>query len=157
MRYSERSESLKDNRDFSFVYRNGKSFANRQLVLYRLNRSEILEKEGNKHPRSYRYLGDQDIRIGIQAGKKVGNSVVRHRLTRLVRESYRLNEKRFVGGLDLIVIVRPGAKELGFFEIERALLHVARKAGVLKSSRKVENQKDGESPVLSSAAEMAEI
>ena len=144
MRYSEHSESLKDNRDFSFVYRNGKSFANRQLVLYRLKRSEVSEKEREACPVSFRRLTEQDNRIGIQAGKKVGNSVVRHRLTRLVRESYRLNEKKFVGGLDLIVIVRPGAKELGFFEIERALLHVARKAGILSARGEYIGYVDGD-------------
>lgn len=69
-------------------------------------------------------------RLGISVSKKVGNSIVRHRLTRLIRESYRLNEKRFVRGLDLIVIARPGAKGRSYLEIERALLHVAAKNNV---------------------------
>ena len=95
------SQSLKKNRDFQNVYKKGTSFANSYLVMY------ILEN------------GLQENRIGISVSKKVGNSVVRHRITRLIRESYRLNEQKFVGGLDIVVIARPGAKERSFFEIER--------------------------------------
>ena len=101
------SESLKKNRDFQFIYRNGKSCGNKYLVMY------LYRRDGSKN------------RVGISVSKKVGNSVVRHRITRLIRESYRLNEKKFVGGLDMIVIARPGAKERNFFEIESALLHLA--------------------------------
>ena len=115
------SESLKKNKDFQFIYRNGKSYGNRYLVMY------VFHREGMKN------------RIGISVSKKVGNSVVRHRLTRLIRESYRLNEKKFVGGLDMIVIARPGAKERNFFEIESALLHLAKKHGILKKEENDQN------------------
>lgn len=108
------SESLKKNRDFQFIYRNGKSCGNKYLVMY------LYRRDGSKN------------RVGISVSKKVGNSVVRHRITRLIRESYRLNEKKFVGGLDMIVIARPGAKERNFFEIESALLHLAGIHGILE-------------------------
>lgn len=65
-------------------------------------------------------------RLGISVSKKVGNSVVRHRVTRLIRESYRLNEDRFQRGYDFVVIARPQAKSCGFHEIESALIHMAR-------------------------------
>lgn len=114
------SESLKKNKDFQFIYRNGKSYGNKYLVMY------VLSCETNRN------------RIGISVSKKVGNSVVRHHLTRLIRESYRLNEKKFVGGLDMIVIARPGAKERNFFEIERALLHLAKLHGILREEKTTE-------------------
>lgn len=103
------SESLKKNRDFQHVYKNGTSQANRYLVMY------VLENQYNKN------------RLGISVSKKVGNSVVRHRVTRLIRESYRLNEILFKRGLDIVVIARPSAKERSFQEIESAVLHLARK------------------------------
>jgi len=78
------SESLKKNQDFQYVYQNGKSYANRYLVMYVL--------ENNR----------QINRLGISASKKVGNSVVRHRFTRLVRESYRLHENIFNSGLEKV-------------------------------------------------------
>ncbi len=107
------SESLKKNKDFQFVYQNGKSSGNRYLVMYVL------------------HTGTSRNRLGISVSKKVGNSVVRHHLTRLIRESYRLHEKEFVDGLDMIVIARPGAKECTFFDIESALLHLAGKHHLL--------------------------
>ena len=46
----------------------------------------------------------ENNRIGISVSKKVGNSVIRHHITRLVRESYRLHEDMFDSGLDIVVI-----------------------------------------------------
>jgi len=102
------SESLKKNRDFQTVYKKGKSNANKYLVMYQL--------ENN--------IGRN--RVGISVSKKVGNSVVRHHLTRLIRESYRLNESRFEKGYDLVIIARADSKKCGFYEIENALLHLGR-------------------------------
>ena len=105
----QRSESLKKNQDFQKVYRNGTSKGNRYLVMY------VLENQYMKN------------RLGISVSKKVGNSVVRHRITRLIRESYRLNEPLFCNGLDIVVIARVSAKGKSYQEIESALLHLAGK------------------------------
>jgi ribonuclease P protein component len=69
--------------------------------------------------------GTERNRVGISVSKKVGNSIVRHRLTRLIRESYRLNEYRFVKGLDIVVIVRASAKEIDYHTMDKALMHMA--------------------------------
>ncbi len=108
------SESLKKNKDFQTVYQKGTSNANRLLVMY------VLKNQYKEN------------RLGISVSKKVGNSVVRHRITRLVRESYRLNEMKFQNGLDIVVIARPSAKEKSFFDIENALLRLAAKHGILE-------------------------
>lgn len=108
------SESLKKNRDFQYIYKNGKSQANRYLVMY------LSENSIGKN------------RIGISVSKKVGNSVIRHRLTRLVRESYRLHEDMFNSGLDIVVIVRITAKDAGYHDIESALLHLGKLHRILK-------------------------
>ena len=102
------SETLKRNCDFQYVYRNGKSYANKYLVMY------ILENHGDRN------------RLGISVSKKVGNSVVRHRVTRLVRESYRLHENIFNSGLDIVVIARNSASCITCAETESALLHLAK-------------------------------
>lgn len=100
------SESLKKNRDFKVVYNDGKSLANRFLIMY------VLENGTNSN------------RLGISVSKKVGNSVIRHHVTRLIRESYRLHEDVFNSGLDIVVIARSTAKDATFQEIESALLHL---------------------------------
>lgn len=100
------SESLKKYKDFQLVYKEEKSFANKYLVMY--IRENGLEKN----------------RLGISVSKKVGNSVVRHRLARLIRESYRLQEERFRCGIDIVIVVRASAKEKNYHEIESALIHL---------------------------------
>lgn len=108
------SDSLKKNKDFLSVYRNGKSYANKYLVMY------VLENNTNQN------------RLGISASKKIGNSVVRHRFCRLVRESYRLHEDIFNSGLDIVVIARNSASSVSYNEIESALLHLAKLHQILK-------------------------
>ena len=71
-------------------------------------------------------------RLGISVSKKVGNSVVRHRLKRLVKESYRLHESVFEEGLDIVVVVRTTAKDRTYREIESALLHLGKIHKILK-------------------------
>lgn len=102
------SESLKKNRDFQLTYRNGKSYANRYLVMYA------------------RENGTSGNRVGLSVSKKVGNSVVRHRITRLLRESYRLQEENFRRGYDLIIIARPQARDKSYHEIESAVIHLGK-------------------------------
>ena len=65
-------------------------------------------------------------RLGISVSKKVGNSVVRHRIIRLVRESYRLHENIFNSGLDIVVVARGCASEASYEEIKNAMLHLGR-------------------------------
>ena len=100
--------SIKKNRDFVEVYQNGKSFANKYLIMY------VLENNSDEN------------RFGITVSKKVGNSVVRHRVTRLIRESIRLNLEQFEKGFDIVIVARSTAKSRKFFEIESALLHLGK-------------------------------
>lgn len=71
-------------------------------------------------------------RLGISVSKKVGNSVVRHRVTRLVRESYRLHENIFNSGLDIVVVARNNAGTASYAEIESALLHLGKLHHIVK-------------------------
>ncbi len=108
------TESLKNSKDFKNVYDNGKSYANKYLVMY------VLEN------------GTDINRLGIVTSKKVGNSVVRHRVRRLIKESYRLHEGIFNSGLDMVIIARQSAAAVGFFEVESALLHLAKLHEMIK-------------------------
>ena len=111
------SESLKKNSNFKNVYSFGKSYANKYLVMYMLENSMGIN------------------RIGISVSKKVGNSVVRHRVTRLIRESYRLHEEIFNSGLDIVVVARKGASTVRYAEIESALLHLGKLHNIINMSQ----------------------
>ncbi len=108
------TESLRKNHQFQTVYKEGRSYANKYLILYK--------KEN----------GLDINRLGISVSKKVGNSIVRHRVKRLVKESYRLQEDRFNSGLDLVVIARPSVGAEGYDQVESALLHLAKLQKIIR-------------------------
>lgn len=110
-------ESLKKNADFKNCYQTGRSFVNRHLVLYLCGNG----RDGNRY--------------GISVSKKVGNSVVRHRITRLIREAIRLHEGELSPGYDVVFVARVRARETDYFRMEKALLHLAGKAGLTQSGR----------------------
>ena len=99
---------MKDSASFRKVYREGKSYANKYLVMYLLENGT----EGN--------------RVGISVSKKVGNSVVRHRTVRLIRESYRLQEDKIGRGYDMVVVAKKNEKGRSYQEIASAFLHLCR-------------------------------
>ncbi len=109
------SESMKKTRDFHNVYKNGKSYANKFIVVY-------VWKNGTS-----------SNKLGISCSKKIGNSVVRHRFARLVREAYRLHENMFISGLDIVVVARACARDGSFFDIEESLLSLAGKARIMQN------------------------
>lgn len=112
-------ESLKNYQEFKEVFDEGKSFANKYLVMY-----VKADKKGKD-------------RLGIQVSKKVGNSVVRHRITRLVREAYRLNKDTFNSGLDVVVIARMTAKNISYKEMESAIMHLAKLHKIVAVNSKI--------------------
>lgn len=98
--------SLKNRYEFGHVYQCGKSYANKNLVIY------VVENSG------------KDNRLGISVSKKVGNSVVRHRITRLIRECYRLHQMDIRQGYDIVVVARRSSKESNYHDMERAYIHL---------------------------------
>lgn len=99
-------ETLKKNSEFRLVYSKKNSIANKFLIMY------IFEN------------GTDINRFGISVSKKVGNSIVRHRLTRLIRESIRLNHEKIVKGYDIVFVARVGLKDKNYFETRDAMLHL---------------------------------
>lgn len=83
--------------EFQRVYRQGRSRANRNLVVYSFARGE------DKSPRP---------RIGVSVGRKVGNAVVRNRVKRTIREAVAALEPELRDGLDYVVLARADVVEL---------------------------------------------
>src|ERR1700747_1961332 len=78
---------LRKNADFMKVYSGGKRTNDPNLSLVTLARPEWPQ-----------------LRLGLSVSRKVGNSVVRHRLKRRLREIFRLNQARFKAGFDLVLV-----------------------------------------------------
>ncbi|MBE5925067.1 MAG: ribonuclease P protein component [Lachnospiraceae bacterium] len=100
--------SLKNSLEFGNVYKQGISYVNKYLVMY---------------------ITDNNLeinRLGISVSKKVGNSVVRHRITRLIREAYRLHVNELSTGHDIVIVARVNSKGHSYWDIESAFLHLAK-------------------------------
>lgn len=107
---------LRKNAEFRVVYRRGKSFSNELLVLY-----------------MYKNYKNKDSRFGISVSKKVGKSVVRSRVKRLIRENVRLRYNSIKEGYDCVIIARNPAKDKDYHLIEKSLLNLLEKAGLIKN------------------------
>jgi ribonuclease P protein component len=115
----QRKLRLRNREDFSRIYRQGKSFANGQFVVY-------WSKQAHADP----------FRLGISASKKIGNAVVRNRMRRVVKEIVRLLVDRMQEKIDIVIIVRKPAVTMNTQQLEKSIHHVLKRAGLLKSANK---------------------
>ncbi|SHK04135.1 ribonuclease P protein component [Tepidibacter formicigenes] len=110
------AQGIKKDSEFRHVYKQGKSFANRLLVMYILK-------------------NDLDInRVGFSVSKKVGISVVRNHVKRLIKESFRLISKddKVKTGYDIVFISRVAAKDSDFNSIQKSMINLFKKANIIK-------------------------
>ncbi|SHG72738.1 ribonuclease P protein component [Ornithinibacillus halophilus] len=106
---------VKDNKEFQQIFKQGKSFANRQLVLY------YRKKTDQKH-----------FRVGLSVGKKIGNAVMRNRIKRLLRQAFLDLKDQVKSEYDIIIIARNPTKNMDYFEIKKSLIHLLSKQKLMK-------------------------
>ena len=108
------TQGLKKDSDFRKVYKHGKSFANRNLVMY------ILDNKSDY------------TRVGNSVSKKVGNAINRNKIKRRIRESYRLNiDTNIKCGYDIVFIARVAIKDVDYKDIEKSMNHLIKKAQLI--------------------------
>ena len=114
-------ESLKKPSEFSKVYKRGKSFADKNIVVY--------------------YMPNQlgITRVGFSISKKVGNSVVRNRVRRLIRESFRVNFE-FFGTYDIIFVARVRSNGVEYHEMTKSLKYIFRKISISWCKKAYKNE-----------------
>jgi len=106
---------IKKNKDFQSAFQKGRSFANRQLVVY------VIEKEGQDY-----------FRIGLSVSKKIGNAVTRNRIKRYVRQAIFELHDQVHSGMDYVIIARKPTADMDFSEVKKSLTHVLKVGKVLR-------------------------
>ena len=113
MPYQAHPDRLKKHWEFQRVYKSGKKHWDRYFVIY------IYTTQ----------LGQ--TRLGITVSKKVGKSVQRNRVKRLIREVFRLLRSDLLPSYDIVVVGRQAACELTASQVEESLYKLFRKAKIL--------------------------
>jgi ribonuclease P protein component len=112
-----RGGRLSRSAEFERVYRQGRSTANRHLVLY-----------------SFPNAAAERPRLGLSVSRKVGGAVERNRVKRLLREAFAGAQDELIRGQDIVVVARPQARELaereGLAGIDASLTELIEKAGL---------------------------
>lgn len=108
---------LKKNHEFMRVYKKGRFYVGKYITLYTLQ--NYIDKN----------------RLGITVSKKVGKSVKRNRIRRLVRENYRLYEGQVNKSFDIVFVVRSSEDMPGFFEIKKEMKYLFRKLNIFDQEK----------------------
>jgi ribonuclease P protein component len=114
-----KKQRIKKNDEFQLVFQKGESFANRQFVVY------VLDKPGQDY-----------FRIGLSVSKKIGNAVVRNQVKRYIRQAFLEYMNDIHVEKDYVIIARKPAATMNFFEVKGSLQHVLKRTHSLKSNTK---------------------
>ncbi|MDO8589307.1 MAG: ribonuclease P protein component [Armatimonadota bacterium] len=106
---------LKASRDFQAVFSRGRSVADSLLAVYAAP-------------------GRDATRIGFSVGRKLGGSVERNRVKRLLREAARQFLPEIAPGLDLVIVARVRAKEASLADLTLSLAKLVAQLGARKNS-----------------------
>lgn len=106
-----KSYRVKKDSEFQKVFHKGKSTANRQFVIYQLNKKE-----------------QTHFRVGISVSKKLGNAVTRNRLKRRIRHILMELDEQLIKEVDFIVIARQPIVQMSYQETKNSMLHVLKVA-----------------------------
>lgn len=98
-----KDERIRKRKDYLKVYQNGVRVDSKNFIIISCrNRSGVK-------------------RLGLTASKKVGNSVKRNRIKRILREFFRLNKERFPVSQDTVIIVKKNIPSLKYQDVCREL------------------------------------
>ncbi|EEI20944.1 ribonuclease P protein component [Lentilactobacillus buchneri ATCC 11577] len=112
-----KSYRVKKEAEFQKVFETHNSVANRQFVVYTLDKPDQLH-----------------FRVGISVGKKIGNAVHRNWVKRRIRQAIFELKPDLRQDVDFIVIARPSTDQMSMRDVKSSLIHVFKLARLLDSN-----------------------
>lgn len=109
--------TIKENRDFTRIYKRGKSFVSPALVTY-INKNRL-----------------NNLRYGITTGKKIGNAVKRTRARRVIRAAYYELYSELKPGYDFVFVARGKTPFVKSQTVLAAMRQHMKAAGILHNRR----------------------
>src|SRR5699024_4930526 len=105
-----KSHRVKEHKEFQDIIYSGKSFANRELVIY------YKENATQRH-----------CTIGISFGKKIGNTVQRNKIKLHIKEDFHYLEDQIKPTVDIIIIARKPAIHMNTSDMVRSVSHLLKR------------------------------
>lgn len=105
---------LRNNADFEKVYKYGKSFANKYLVI------------------KFRKVNYTKLRIGFSISRKYGNAVKRNKIRRQLKDIAQRRINTLKSGLDIVFLVRAEASAATYTELENSFENLLKRAKIIE-------------------------
>jgi ribonuclease P protein component len=122
-----RADRILGSRDFGHALKSGKRGTSKSFVVAIAPRTDGTLKKSDRI----------QSRLGVTVSKRIGNSVIRNRVKRRIREWFRHAREGLPTGSDIVVIARRTARDLSGSEVALALDEVIHGAGVGRGGRKM--------------------
>ena len=124
-------QRIKREAEFKKIMKKGKSYADRYVVMY------VLRKTSEINPVSCSAKGvyqSYPPRLGLSVDRRIGKAVIRNRIKRWIREVFRLHQSRLKDRIEMILIARSSARELGdYVEMEKRILNLWQRARIVRN------------------------
>lgn len=121
-RILKKSYRVKKEQDFSAIFKNGESSANRRFVIYKLKNSQ------------------GHFRLGLSVSKKLGNAVVRNKIKRRIRSVIQTEREKLDQDYDMVIIARKGVESLNYDDFMSNLCHALKVAKLYQEGLKSEKE-----------------
>lgn len=118
MSYRPHPDRLKKSWEFQRTYKKGKKYWDTYFVVY-VYHTQLIRP-----------------RLGITVSKKVGKSVQRNRVKRLIREAFRILKLELLPNYDIIVVGRTAACGLSAHQVRDSLHKLFHRASILRHVEK---------------------